>query len=189
MADDLTSPALTTPMVLSFYAAMLLIALLLLAATDPGPELLLAAPRPLAVPWWGGGALVGVGLIVVSLLAERVWPAMKRLAGTLSATLGPITTVQAVLWALASGVAEEALFRGWAQYALGYVVASLVFALLHGGVSRKMIAWSTFALLAGLCFGLLAEAYGSVWPAALAHVVVNAVNLRRLGRLAAEERR
>jgi membrane protease YdiL (CAAX protease family) len=185
---DRPEPALTTPMVLSFYAGMLFVALVLLAFTEPGPMLLLRHPAALPVPWWAAGVGVGVALVLGSALAERLWPPMRRLAALLSETLGPVGSLQAGLWALASGVAEEALFRGFAQHAVGYVAASLVFALLHGGISRKMIAWSTFALVAGLSFGLLAEAYASIWPAAVAHVVVNAVNLRRLGRLAMEER-
>ena len=134
-----------------------------------------------SLPWWLAGLLVGAGLVAVSWLAERLWPAMARLSAELAASVGPVGVGQAVVWALASGLAEEALFRGAVQHALGYVAASLIFALLHGGVSRRLIAWSTFALLAGLCFGLLVEAYGCLWPAVLAHVVVNAINLRRLG--------
>lgn len=174
-------------MVFSFYAAMLLVALVMLAFTDVGPAALLRVPTSLAMPWWAAGGAVGGALIVVSALAERAWPPMRQLVATLSQALGPISGPQALVWALASGVAEEALFRGFLQHVAGYVVASVVFALLHGGLSRRMIAWSTFALLAGLSFGLLAQAYASIWPAALAHVVVNAVNLRRLGRLASEE--
>jgi membrane protease YdiL (CAAX protease family) len=180
---------LTTPLVLSFYAAMLFVAVVLAAFTEPGlallsapPSLTRALPGDIPLPWWVAGLATGLLLVAVSRLAERLWPAMRRLARELSATLGPVSVGQALIWAAASGLAEEALFRGSVQYGLGYVPASLIFALLHGGLSRRLVAWSTFALLAGLSFGLLVEAFGSIWPAVVAHVVVNAINLRRLGR-------
>jgi membrane protease YdiL (CAAX protease family) len=81
-----------------------------------------------------------------------------------------------------SGLAEEALFRGPVQYVAGLWLTSLGFGLLHGGSRRELWPWTLFAMVAGLAFGELTRRYGSPWPATLAHVLVNAVNLRRLGR-------
>ena len=163
-----------------FYAAVFALACAWAAFTEPGLDLLLRAPKDLALPWWAGGVLVGVGLVLLTILAEPVFPALRRLSEQLAPLVAPFHASRILSLALLSGICEEALFRGPMQHGLGYVPASLIFALLHGGTSRRFIAWSTFALLAGLCFGLLAEIYGSFWPAALAHVVVNGINLRRL---------
>ena len=178
-------PRMTTPMAVSFYLGMLFVAMVCSALTEPGLELLLQAPELRAIPWWGAGVGVGLMLVVATVAAEPIFPAMRELAQELIPVVAPFGMGRVLTLAICSGVAEEALFRGPCQHALGYVVASVLFALLHGGFSKRYIAWSTFALVAGLSFGLLVQAYGSVWPAVVAHFVVNAINLRRLGRMQA----
>jgi len=177
---------LTIPAMVSFYLATLFVAVVWAAFTEPGFDLLLGAPADKAVPWWAAGAGTGIALVLMSIAAEPLMPSLRRLARELAAILQPITIPRVLAIALCSGIAEEALFRGPVQHSIGYVAASVVFALLHGGVSQRYIAWSTFALVAGLSFGLLADVYGSVWPPALAHVVVNGINVTRLGALPPE---
>ncbi len=177
------APPMTIRMVLIFYGITLAVAAGWAFFTQPGLALLTTAPNgERAVPWWLASAAVASALIGGTAVAERVWPAMRRLGGELAVAVAPVTPTRIVVFAVASGVAEEALFRGPMQYAFGYVVTSVIFGLLHGGPTRRYYAWSTFALAAGLSFGLLAAAYSSIWPAVLAHVVVNGINLGRLGR-------
>lgn len=180
------SQTMTTGMVVVFYGATMAVALAWSAFTDGGAPRLWRAPVAIdSQPWWLAGLLAGTALLALSWLAEAVWPAMRNLTAELAAALGPIGTGRAVAWALASGLAEEALFRGPVQDLVGWPIAALLFAAMHGGTSRRLIAWSTFALCAGALFGLLADRYNSLWPAVLAHVLVNGVNLRRLGLRAA----
>lgn len=176
-------PLLSVPMAVAFYGALLLVAAVWAALTEPGLALLTRAPAERALPWWLAGPGTGLALVAVTALLEPRSPSLRRLAAELAVLVAPVTWPRVLALALLSGICEEALFRGPVQHAFGYAVASVLFALLHGGLSVRYLPWSTFALLAGLCFGLLAGAYESVWPAAVAHVVVNAVNLRRLGRL------
>lgn len=179
-ANDAGTPQLGVPMALVFYGIVLAAAALWAAVSDAGVDLLLATPRQHAVPWWAAGGATGLLLVGATLIAEPLSPALRRLARDLAPMVAPFHLSRIATLALLSGVCEEAFFRGPVQHSLGYVAASVLFALLHGGLSKRYIAWSTFALVAGLCFGLLAEFYGSFWPAALAHVVVNGINLRRL---------
>ncbi|MSP93137.1 MAG: CPBP family intramembrane metalloprotease [Myxococcales bacterium] len=175
-------PRLSLAVAAAFYGATLAVAIGWAWLTEPGVALLSARPVALPLPWWAAGLATGLLLVGISAAAEARLPAMRALADELASLVGRSDFPRALVLALLSGVAEEALFRGPVQHALGYVIASVGFALLHGGVSARYLPWSTFALLAGLSFGLLAEAYHSVAPAALAHVVVNAINLHRLGR-------
>lgn len=180
------SQTMTTTMVVTFYGGTVAVALAWSAFTDAGVARLWRAPAAIeAPPWWLAGAAAGAALLALSWLAEAVWPAMRRLTAELAGALGPIGTGRAVAWALASGVAEEALFRGPVQDLVGWPIAALLFAAMHGGTTRRLIAWSAFALCAGALFGLLAHHYDSLWPAVVAHVLVNGVNLRRLGARAA----
>lgn len=188
--DDPTDAAaqkLTIPAMLSFYLGTLLVAVVWAGFTEPGLQLLVAPPADRALPWWVAGIGVGLLLVGVSVAAEPFVPSLRRLGAEIAAILQPITPARVAVIALSSGIAEEALFRGPVQHSIGYILASLAFGLLHGGVSPRYIAWSTFALLAGLSFGLLAAQYASVWPAALAHVVVNGINVARLSSVASDD--
>ena len=178
--DTTEAPQLGVGMAAVFYGLTLAGALAWAAFTEPGVDLLLASPRDLALPWWGAGLGTGLALVLATMVAEPLSPALRRLARQMAPMVAPFHPSRIVALALLSGICEEALFRGPVQHSLGFVGAALIFALLHGGISKRYIAWSTFALVAGLCFGLLTELYGSCWPAALAHVVVNGINLRRL---------
>lgn len=185
---------LTLTLVSLFYGAMLLLAAGWAALLRPGLGLLLATPLDLALPWWLAGLLIGIGLVLLTILVESRSEALRRVGTELAQAVAPINWRRALVLALWSGLSEEALFRGPLQYVLtsafgvfGYALTALVFALLHGGIRSRYLPWSTFALLAGLLFGLLAAVYASPWPAALAHIVVNAVNLRRLARYVRDE--
>jgi uncharacterized protein len=79
-----------------------------------------------------------------------------------------------------SGFAEELFFRGAVQGAIGWLPATLAFALLHTGPGRAFRLWTLFALLAGLLFGALMELRGNLLGPVVAHFLVNAVNLWRL---------
>jgi membrane protease YdiL (CAAX protease family) len=85
-----------------------------------------------------------------------------------------------IVLAVVSGVAEEAFFRGVLQPALGWLPASLIFGLVHFVPQRRLLPWTGFALAAGLVLGALFEFTGNLVAPIVAHVGINAVNLRRL---------
>lgn len=82
------------------------------------------------------------------------------------------------LVALASGVPEELLFRGALVPATGHAdaagvaAAAALFGALHVGGGRGP-AFAAWAAGVGGAYGALFLATGSVWPAALAHVLAN----------------
>jgi membrane protease YdiL (CAAX protease family) len=109
----------------------------------------------------------------------------RVLAEHLAGILGPLSGTQVVILALASGVGEEAFFRGALQPRVGLVAASLLFGLAHLVPRRELLPWAGFALLAGVLLGALFEYTGNLLAPTLAHVVVNGVNLCWLGRAGA----
>ncbi len=128
----------------------------------------------------GLGVLVGAVAIVLSRVIVGRSAAGERLARALAAALGPLAPRHCAVLAVASGIGEEALFRGALQPSLGLLGASLVFALAHFAPRRDLWPWSLFAFVAGLALGGLFDATGNLLAPMLAHALVNAVNLRHL---------
>lgn len=134
--------------------------------------------RDLVVGVLSGGALIGLweGLGRRLVLGRELEQRLRGLLGHLDAS-------EAIGLAVLSGFAEELFFRGAVQGSFGYLVASLLFAALHSGRERSFMLWTAFALIAGLLFGGLVLWAGNLLPAIVGHVMVNAVNLRRLTAL------
>lgn len=133
--------------------------------------------------WWvdlGLGAGAGAGLLAFWWGAERAFPLARELGDRLAALLGPVSTAEAIALALLSGFAEELFFRGAVQGAWGWIVATLLFALLHSGPSPAFRFWTLFAVIAGAIFGGLMVWRGNLLGPMAGHFLVNAVNLSRL---------
>ncbi|MBW2242176.1 MAG: CPBP family intramembrane metalloprotease [Deltaproteobacteria bacterium] len=132
------------------------------------------------------GGLVGVvaGLALVAL--SRAWTSATASGTALAEALGELVrglSVPAVaLLALASGLAEEMLFRGALQAQVGWLLASLLFGAAHYLPRPGLRIWALFALLAGGIFGGLFLWTGTLAAPVAAHVTVNGLNLRWLSR-------
>jgi membrane protease YdiL (CAAX protease family) len=127
---------------------------------------------------------LGVGLIAV-LISELLtrWTNLgEALADVLGEGLAGIGTGDAILLAFASGVAEEMLFRGALQPAVGLFWASLIFGACHFLPRKELALWSVYAVLMGFAFGWLYQWTGQLAAPIAAHVIVNGINLPRLAR-------
>jgi membrane protease YdiL (CAAX protease family) len=100
----------------------------------------------------------------------------------LAALVRGLTPAAALLLAAVSGLAEEALFRGALQPALGWLAASALFGLAHFLPRPGLRSWSLAAALAGLGLGKLFAWSGDLVAPVLAHALLNAVNLLRLSQ-------
>ncbi len=171
------------PLALRFYGVLLLVALAWRLAVDGelplhpagGPRS--GLPAALAL----GAAAAGVVVAISELFTARSRLG-RRLAAELASVLGPLSIREIAVLAAASGVAEEAFFRGALQPRVGLVAASLLFGLAHLAPRRDLLPWTAFALLAGFLLGALFEWTGQLAAPLVAHVLVNAVNLHRLQR-------
>jgi membrane protease YdiL (CAAX protease family) len=177
------SPERLVRLGLAFYAVLFGLALAW-RRLGQGESLWLATPDA-EVRWLRDAALglaAAAALIAGSAWLTRRVAAGERLARALAETIGPLRPGQAWVLALASGIGEEALFRGALQPVAGLWLASLVFALAHFVPRRELLLWSVFSLVAGLLLGGLFDATGNLLAPTVAHVVVNGVNLNRLVR-------
>jgi hypothetical protein len=133
------------------------------------------------------GALLaglGVGLVAVGVseLLTRWSDLGEGLADLLGEGLAGIGIGDAILLALASGIAEEMLFRGALQPAVGLFWASVIFGACHFLPRKELALWSVYAVLMGFAFGWLYEWTGHLVAPIAAHVLVNGINLPRLAR-------
>lgn len=131
----------------------------------------------------GEGLLLGLGIVALCQVMHRLSARMRDATRFLGGFFGPITVVDAIWLALLSGIAEEMCFRGalWGQ--LGLVGTSVFFGICHVVPVRALAGYPLFAFFAGLLLGLLRERTGSVWPCAITHATVNAMNLAWIGVL------
>src|SRR5690606_40365552 len=81
--------------------------------------------------------------------------------------LGNLNTRQIAAVALASGIGEELLFRGWLYHETGLWISSILFGLIHIPPNRKWLYWPLFAAAMGLLLGWL-----YIWTAALIYPIL-----------------
>lgn len=134
---------------------------------------------------------VGLGAAVAAVVCAVSWSFSimthhgRLLARDLAMVLRGIPAWGIPLVAASAGVAEEAVFRGalWtvletsAGPAAAFLLTSVTFGAAHGLFSRRLVAWSVFALLSGLLLGLLRILTGGLLAPVVAHVLVDAVNM------------
>jgi uncharacterized protein len=124
------------------------------------------------------GALTAVATVSLGLLAYRLLPVLREIAGELAPRLvDGADRGSLVLVSVFSGVGEETFFRGAVQEEFGLVVASLVFGLVHVGPDRRYLVWTAWAVLAGFLFGALYDVTGGLLAPILAHSAHNAATL------------
>ncbi len=171
-------------MVVAFHLAMFGAAVAWQSQRAEGLAALWRAPQDRGVPWWA--AAIGVSWILVlgpALIEERS-PALRAVAAELYAAVAPVTPLRIAVFAGLSGLCEELLFRGPLQATVSWPVAALLFGALHGGGERRLWPWAAFAVVAGMLFGALVAVYDAISPAIVAHMTVNAINMRRLRQYA-----
>lgn len=138
--------------------------------------------------------LVWLGLVagsafggVVALLTRKLHGrsrGLDELFGHFAKTIGPVGWREAFVLASTSAVAEEALFRGAIQPAIGLMWASIVFGLVHIPPRVSLVTWTAFALGVGFALGWLADRTGNLAGPIAAHFVMNLFNLELAGRVA-----
>jgi len=130
-----------------------------------------------------GVCLAGATIVATRFLVERfAWA--RELHVELRPVVRRLRSSWIVATALASGMAEEVIFRGALLQALGgivgLVVSSVAFGALHQVRGGARWVWAVWATIMGLLLGSVFGLTGSLVGPILAHVAINAVNLRFL---------
>jgi membrane protease YdiL (CAAX protease family) len=133
----------------------------------------------------GIGLLAGAGAWAAVLSAALALYGLLRAIGVdelLPSGVPPLVVyVARQPWAvrlgvsLSAGIVEEAFFRGFLQPRLGLTVTTLLFVLAHAGYGQplQLVAVALLSII----YGLLTRWRGSIWAAATAHALFDAVQL------------
>ena len=135
----------------------------------------------------GQGAALAAAISFVSWLLFRLWPAYRESAlQYMQMVLTPLQPADFLWVGLLPGLSEELLFRGVALPALGLVLSSVLFGVLHIWDWKQWpyAAWTTTL---GFVLGGATLLTGNLLVAVIAHVLVNltscAVWYSRLSRV------
>jgi len=123
------------------------------------------------------GVSIGLAIVLLSRLMLAWVKDAQKLSEEFGRLLGPLKWWEILGLALASGIAEEALFRVALQPLWGFWVCSILFGLIHTGPKKYFINWTLFALAFGFAIGWIFEVWpGIVLPATI-HATVNGINI------------
>lgn len=173
-------PLSRATLVIGLYAAMGIVAFLV-AAGRGDPDLYRLGGSPAAWKLAAGpllGGLLGLGIVLLTRVATSRWQWARELHTSFKDLLGPLTTREILILALASSIGEELLFRGALMPWFGMWAQAAIFAALHIGPGRRFLPWTLSALLLGVAFGLLAKWTGNLGGPIAAHFTINYLNLR-----------
>lgn len=167
-------------------------ALLALAACAGAWFLLDRLPFSIPSPWLDlpEGLAIGYSLLLggafggIIVLGSRASVGRFRWAQRLHREFRPIakqlSTVDILVLATSSGIAEELLFRGLLQPFVGVALQAVAFGVVHQMRGPSRWVWALWAGCVGLGLGALFQLTGSIWGPVLAHALINAVNLSYL---------
>ncbi|MBX3268929.1 MAG: CPBP family intramembrane metalloprotease [Sandaracinaceae bacterium] len=126
-----------------------------------------------------GALLAGLTVLFTRAITDRfAWA--RALHQSFRELLGGVGGGAVVVLALASGIGEELFFRAGMQPALGWVITSILFGIVHVGPDRRFLPWTVWAIAMGFLLGALYQSTGSIVGPIVAHVAINAINLAHI---------
>jgi uncharacterized protein len=124
-----------------------------------------------------------VGLLGAAWILEKTVPSFRYASSLLEQALSRFQITLPFTFALAvlSATSEELFFRGALMPILGVWGQALLFGLMHP-MPRRAWVYTAFTFVAGVCFGYATVLTGSLWPALIAHFVINLQGFLELRR-------
>ncbi|GAB4535110.1 MAG: hypothetical protein Tsb0020_50490 [Haliangiales bacterium] len=183
--DTVEPPLSRSGLVLALYGALSLLALLISAGREDVDIYRIEGTSTVAGLMLSPllGVLVGLAAVLAWRLAVRRYVWAQRLHQDFRSLLGPLTSREILILALASAVGEELLFRGALQPWIGIWPQAAVFALLHVGPGRRFLPWTATSFALAIGFGYLFEWTGDLGGPIAAHFTINYLNLHFIARV------
>jgi uncharacterized protein len=127
------------------------------------------------------GIALGLAITLLSTLIYEAWADYRTAANSyLEMVLKPLVLVDVIWLGILPGMSEELLFRGvilpsFGMNAVGLVVSSLIFGLLHMANLRHW-QYAAWAVVVGGGLGLMTIATDSLLPAVTTHIFTNSLS-------------
>ncbi|MBL9003989.1 MAG: CPBP family intramembrane metalloprotease [Myxococcales bacterium] len=140
------------------------------------------------------GVAVGLLLVVLTRILHARYDWARVLHSEFNDVLGPLSDREILLFAAASAIGEEFLFRGAlllhlkalapgiAGLALAIFGSAAIFALLHIGPGARFLPWTLSSFVVGLLLAVVYVALGDLIAPIAIHFTVNALNLKDIVR-------
>lgn len=121
------------------------------------------------------GICAGIAMVWIQNFAERWMPENWQDDDGINERLFQAFRLPVLIFIMIGvAIIEEVLFRGLMQHFVGYVAASLLFALIHFRYVRKPLLLAT-VMLFSFCLGWLYIRTGSLAAPVIAHFIINAL--------------
>ncbi len=128
------------------------------------------------------GAGSGLAVVLISRVMHLYVQTFRTLNREFKKILGPLSTDDCLLLSFFSAIGEELFFRGAMQPAIGLVLTSLIFGLMHIG-GKRYIPWTISAMVLGFVLGAMADYSGNLLAPFIAHFTINYFNLLFLQKI------
>lgn len=121
-------------------------------------------------------------VIIITTIGLSAWLTSKfqwarHLEAEFYKLFGSLNHNAFLLLAFFSGIAEEFLFRGAMQPALGYILTSLLFGCIHFIPNKVFLPWTVFAVIMGFVLGWLYIYSNNLLFPVFAHILINYFNI------------
>jgi hypothetical protein len=172
-------------LIMALYGALALVAILISAGRDDDNIYRIEGTSTTTLLWISPliGLAFGLAVVALSRFAVHRFEWARQLHRDFRALLGPLSTGEILVLAIASAIGEELLFRGALQPWIGLWPQAVIFALLHVGPGVRFLPWTLSAFVMGLAFGALFHFTGDLGGAILAHFSINYLNLTFIARV------
>lgn len=129
------------------------------------------------------GIALGLAVVAASRFATKHYGWAQKLHRDFRSLLGPLSSKEILVLAVASAIGEELLFRGALQPWIGLWPQAIIFAALHVGPGTRFLPWTASALALGVGFGYMFSLSGDLGGPIAAHFTINYLNLQFIGRV------
>lgn len=119
------------------------------------------------------GVIPGIIIILFDIILYLVVPKKHLDDGGINKRLfTSMSPIEILFFTLLIAIAEEALFRGVLQYTVGYIIASIIFALVHIRYLRKPVLFLSVVLVS-FFLGYIYKLTGNLLTVMTAHFLVD----------------
>lgn len=118
-------------------------------------------------------------LYLISKYFESNFKQIALIKNILSAPLSTLSKNKSIVLCIASSIAEELFFRVTLVPITGFILAAIIYTIIHIPPSGLFSIWSLEVFLTGMVLGFIYENSGSLLAVVFPHLLLNIVSMYR----------